>query len=68
MESKEGDKKSDEMTGATTHKLTLASHPGKALVKKDGETKHEGHDVFYFELGEIDKAIEIEISKDYPFG
>ena len=32
MESKEENKKPDDMAGATKHKLTLASHNGKAIV------------------------------------
>ena len=53
VESKEQTKKpDDEMAGATRHKLTLSSHSGKALVKKDKDFKHEDHDVFWFELGD----------------
>ena len=39
VESKEQTKKPDDMAGATRHKLTLSSHSGKALVKKDKDFK-----------------------------
>ena len=65
MESKEEQKKPDDMVGATRHKLTLSSHGGKAIVKKDKDFKHEGHDVYYFELGNSEQAIEVEISKNF---
>ena len=69
VESKEQTKKpDDEMAGATRHKLTLSSHSGKALVKKDKDFKHEDHDVFWFELGDSSQAIEVEISKSYCDG
>ena len=69
VESKEQTKKpNDGMAGATRHKLTLSSHSGKALVKKDKDIKHEDHDVFWFELGDSSQAIEVEISKSYCDG
>ena len=68
MESKEDQKKPDDMAGATRHKLTLSSHTGKAIVKKDKDHKHEGHDVYWFELGDAEQAIEVEISKNFADG
>ena len=35
------------------HILTLSSHKGKALVKKDKKYNHEGHDVGWYELGNV---------------
>ena len=69
MESKEEQKKPDDMAGATRHKLTLSSHGGKAIVKKQEKNfKHEGHPVYYFELGDSEQAIEVEISKNFADG
>ena len=68
VEPQEKVEKKDDMDGASRHKLLLMSHKGKALVKKDKMYVHEGHDVFWFELGEIGQAIEVEISKGYPDG
>ena len=57
------------MIGASKHKLTLSSHTGKALVhKKSKQYNHEGHPVYWFELGNSKDAIEVEISKNYPDG
>ena len=42
-----------------TYKLTLASHPGKALVMKDKVDSYGGHDVNWFTIGEADKALEV---------
>ena len=57
------------MVGSTRHKLTLSSHPGKAIVHdKDREYVHEGHPVYFFRLGEADQAVNVEISTGYTDG
>ena len=57
METKK--EKADDMDGASRHILTLSSHKGKALVKKDKHYKHEGHDVGWYELGNASDALNI---------
>ena len=62
-------KKDIDMIGASRHKLLLSSHKGKALViKKNKKFSHEGFPMFWFELGDPQQAIEVEISKRYPDG
>jgi hypothetical protein len=43
----------------STYKLTLSSHPGKAVVMKDKVDNYEGHDVNWFTVGDADKAVEV---------
>ena len=43
--------KKDDMDGASRHTLTLSSHAGRALVKKDKTASFAGHDVGWYELG-----------------
>ena len=58
-------KKPDDMDGATRHKLTLSSHPGKAIVKRNVKEQ----DIrFSFELGDRKNAVEVEVSKNFPDG
>lgn len=40
-----------------TYKLTLSSHPGKALVMKDKVDHFGGHDVNWFGLGDASRAL-----------
>ena len=51
----------DQITSFTKHWLTLESHDGKAIVKKDKSFKHKGHDVGWYELGDVKGALEVEI-------
>ena len=48
--------------------LTLSSHKGKAIIKADKNENFMGHPVFWFELGDITKAVEVEISNDFADG
>ena len=58
-----------DMVGCTRHRLTLSSHPGKAIVHdRDREKVHEGHPVYWFRLGEADQAVNIEISTGFEDG
>ena len=43
--------KTHDMDGASRHILTLASHDGRALTKKDKHAEFAGHDVGWYELG-----------------
>ena len=44
-----------------TYKLTLSSHPGKALVMKDKVDHFGGHDVNWFGLGDKSDALEVTL-------
>ena len=48
-------------------KLTLSSHPGKALCLKDKVDEHGGHKVYYGELGPEDKALEVLVFRHLHF-
>ena len=50
------------------HLLTLSSYKGKAIIKADKNENFMGHPVFWFELGDITKAVEVEISNDFADG
>ena len=55
--------KGEEMVNATRHKLLLSSkHKGRAIVKKNKNYNHMGHQVYWFELGDYDQAVDVEIS------
>ena len=54
--------KTDDMDGASRHILTLASHDGRALIKKDKHAEFAGHDVGWYELGPASLALTIEVS------
>ena len=45
--------------GAKKYKLTLASHPGKALVMIKHKDEYAGHDVNYFKIGDAQNAMEV---------
>ena len=48
-------------------KLTLSSHPGKAIVMRDRGSSpslvdtYNGHDVNWFTIGDADKALEVNV-------
>ena len=57
------------MVNATRHKLLLSSkHKGRAIVKKNKNFNFMGHPVYWFELGNYDQAVDVEISQNYPDG
>ena len=69
LESKETKSGEDPATlNSNRNLLTLSSHKGKAIVKAEKNADFMGHPVFWFELGDITKAIEIEISNDFADG
>ena len=42
-------------------KLTLSSHPGKAVIMREKTDEHEGHVVNWFTIGDASKAQEVTI-------
>jgi hypothetical protein len=44
-------------------KLTLSSHPGKAIVMMDKTDHYEGHEVNWFTVGDATKAVEAEFKQ-----